>query len=97
MSAPTTNLSPAIIDWCKSEALGQVLCQWGKDDDALLTYEQVTEWFDDLDSDTPYGVDDDNGIMVWEQFEDNTGSWIADQIRSLYDSYIKCAQFAKEN
>jgi hypothetical protein len=86
-------LSPQVIEWCQTEALGQVLVAWGNDD-TRIPYAEVVQWLEDLGSDTTYGVDDDNGIMVWDAFEDNTGSWIADQIESLYKSYIACAEFA---
>ena len=89
----STELSKEVIEWCQTEALGQVLVAWGGDD-YNIPYDEVIRWFEDLGSDTAYGVDDNNGIMVWDAFEDNTGSWIADQIESMYKSYIACAEFA---
>lgn len=33
-------------------------------------------------------------LLIWEVFDDKGWGWIADQIASLYDSYINCAEFA---
>ncbi len=85
-------LSPSIIEWCKYEALGQCLVQWGKDEYEPLSYEQVLEALtsdaDNLDLYEEYG------IMVWQPFEDENPEWLAKQIASLYDSYICCAEHA---
>ena len=83
-------LSPAIIEWCEHEALGQCLTQWGKDEE--LPYDKVIEL---LEGQT-FEVDlyEQHGIMVWNTYEEYAGTWIADQIESLYKSYIECAEFA---
>lgn len=83
-------LKPEVIEWCKYEALGQCLTQWGLDGE--LPYEDV---LDILEQDnTSVDVYDKYGIMVWQLYEDENLEWLAGQIRSLYDSYICCAEFA---
>lgn len=86
----STELSPAVIKWCEDEALGQCLTQWGKDEE--LPYDKVIEL---LEAEI-FDVDlyEEHGIMVWAPYEEYAGSWIADQIESLYKSYIACAEFA---
>jgi hypothetical protein len=83
---------PASIDeWCQYEALGQCLTQWGKETELDYTTVVKLLWEDDVDWSDLY---DNHGIMVWTIFEDYEPAWVADQIESLYDSYIKCAEFA---
>ena len=84
-------LSPAVIEWCKREALGQCLTQWGKDSE--LPYDEVIEALESA-YDNDVDVYDTHGIMLWEQYEDEPLKWVANQIESLYDSYICCAEFA---
>ena len=85
-------ISQAVVEWCQTEALGQVLVAWGGDD-YQIPYDSVIERLEDMGSD----IVSDDEIVVWDAFEDNTASWIADQISSLYTSYLDCAKFAKEN
>lgn len=90
-------LSPQVIEWCQTEALGQVLVSWGNDD-TRLSYEEVIQKLQSIGSASVWEVtqeqDASDFIMVWDAFEDNTANWIADQIESMYDSYISCAEFA---
>lgn len=88
-------LSPAVIEWCKYEALGQCLVQWGKDDEKELPYEEVIELLESVEE--TISLYNDHGIMVWTTYENESGTWLADQIESLYKSYLDCAKFAKEN
>jgi len=85
-------LSPVTIVRCQDEALGQVLTAWGREDETDLDYPEVLELLRDKDitSDDLY----DHGILVWATFDDQTPEWIADQIESLYDSYIAIAKGA---
>lgn len=87
-------LKPSVIEWCKYEALGQCLTEWG--DDNSLSYENVLErlrFADDADDleEISKAVEP---ILVWETFEDQGWGWLANQIESLYDSYICCAEYA---
>jgi hypothetical protein len=81
-------ITPAVVEWCQNEALGQVLSDWGD-----LTYYQVIE---SLESDGQ-GYSSHKDIVVWQPFEDQWADFVADQISSLYTSYLDCAKFAKEN
>jgi hypothetical protein len=81
-------LSPAIIDWCKQEALGQVLTSWGD-----LTYEDVIESLEGDEQSYPSHED----ILVWQPFEGQWAEFLVDQIESLYSSYVKCAEFTQLN
>ena len=87
-------LKPDIIKWCKYEALGQCLTEWGEDNS--LSYEDVLGRlkFADEDNDMEEVAKAIEPILVWEAFEDRGWGWLADQIESLYDSYICCAEFA---
>lgn len=78
-------LSPEVIEWCKTEALGQCLTEWGE-----LTYEEVIE---SLEADEQ-GYPSHEEISVWQPFEGQWAEFLVDQIESLYDSYISCAKFA---
>lgn len=80
-------LSPAIIEWCKGQALGQVLTSWGD-----LSYEQVIESLEADEQSYPSHED----IMVWLPFEDQWAEFIVEQIQSLYDSYVACATFVTQ-
>ena len=83
-------LPKSVIEWCEHEALGQCLTQWGKDEE--LPYDKVIEL---LGAET-FDVDlyEEHGIMVWATYEEYAGSWLADQIESLYKSYTECAEYA---
>lgn len=86
-------LSPEIIEWCKYEALGQVLTEWENMDKTPCGYEEVIESLE-KDGDT---WNSNDKISVWVAFEDQWATFLADQIQSLYDSYISCAEFALKN
>jgi hypothetical protein len=91
-------LSKEVDDWCKYEALGQCLTEWGN-----RSYEEVVQqlyyldtlkWSENEEEIEAVLVD----LLIWEPFEDLGWSWVADQIESMYKSYIECAKFVlKEN
>lgn len=83
-------LSPAVVEWCKYEALGQVLTDWEKMNETPCGYEEVLE---SLDKDG-YSWNSNENITVWEPFSTQWANFLAEQIRNLYDSYISCAEFA---
>ena len=87
-------LSPEVIAWCKTEALGQCLTEWG--DDNSLSYEDVLGRlkFADEDTNMEEVANAVEPILVWSAYEDQGWGWLADQIASLYDSYVCCAEFA---
>lgn len=80
-------LSPEIIEACKHEALGNVLTSWEN-----LSYEEVLERLEDTE-----GIVDDEDILVWEVFENYNADVIAEAIENLYGSFLKIANFTKEN
>ena len=87
-------LSKEIVEWCKYEALGQCLTEWGEDN--ALSYEEVIarlRFADEADDIEEIGKAVEP-LLIWEVFDDKGWGWIADQIASLYDSYINCAEFA---
>lgn len=92
-------LSPAVIEWCQTQALSQVLVAWGSDT-TRLSYSEVLEALEEYGSESLYGYDT-GGIMVWDAFEDSSGSSLASQIEETCDTYIMCAKFVindlKEN
>ena len=83
-------LPKSVIEWCEHEALGQCLTQWGKDEE--LPYDRVIELLENEDD--MIDLYEEYGIMVWATYEAYAGSWVADQIGSLYKSYTECAEFA---
>lgn len=87
-------LSPEVIEWCKYEALGQCLTEWG--DDNSLPYEEVLGRlkFADESNDIEEIAKAVEPILIWSAYEDQGWGWVANQIESLYDSYICCAEFA---